>query len=137
MFRPDPKTPSAKPPKGYKPKYKPTGEGELLDYYKSLPPEKWICTGCGVKLQELTHVNVSHIIQKSLRPDFRLKKWNSTIHCYKCHDVWDKGSLEHQIEYLDDFDFRMRTIYLHDKRIYWQKVNKLKDHYGIDFKLEL
>lgn len=141
-FRPYPKSESVgaiKPPKKSTKSYTPTGEGDMVDAMieeMKIAGKKCICTGCGVVIPNPNHVNWSHIIQKSLRPDLRLKEENGSWQCQSCHSLWDASPLNVQYARLKDFASRMKFIYLHDKRVFWQKINKLKDQYGIDFMKE-
>jgi hypothetical protein len=63
-----------------------------------------VCQGCGVKVFARKHVEYSHLIRRSQRPDLILSKRNATLHgkyC-GCHDKWDSNDIDQMIT-LKDF----------------------------------
>ena len=77
-----------KPRKALKPR-SPKNKGGQVALFKRIwgsRPHK--CEVCGVRIEEATASNFSHLLPKGTYPDFKLREDNIVIKCKECHDNW-------------------------------------------------
>jgi len=80
---------------------------DLHEVYRQMAEEEDIfCTGCGTT-STLSH---SHLVPRSKRSDLTAVRENITWHCFRCHDIWEHGTLE-QLMAMNDFEKNMRYVW--------------------------
>ena len=83
--------------------------------------EKLYCRGCGTT----TNLSHSHIIPRSRRRDLVTEPNNITLHCNRCHLIWEHGTLE-ELQSLQDFSKNLEYIKSVDLE-YYNIINILRE----------
>lgn len=80
------------------------------------------CTGCGIMNKPL---DKSHIIPVSFSKELETDKENITLHCRKCHIVWETHNPNLTCT-LFDYEKNMEYIKKTSKEYYQKLINKIK-----------
>ena len=83
------------------------------------------CVGCGVTSITLDR---SHILSVKHRSDLQMDKNNIQLLCRSCHNVWEHGKIDAQIN-LNCFLESVEYIYKNDSERFQKLFHKLLDYY--------
>lgn len=76
-----------------KKKVKKTGEVDVFfDIIKEHGNEIVYCRCCSKRITNISPINFSHVLPKSIAPELRLDKRNIWVVCEVCHYDWDFGN---------------------------------------------
>ncbi len=88
---------------------------------KAIDNGTYYCSGCGISDG---HLDRSHILSVGQRKDLELVEENIDLLCRSCHEKWESGDVNKQIE-LNCFKKYVDFIYEHDSSKFWKMMGKM------------